>query len=203
VDNYEGNEFLRLEILNKFPKFGNDDDRVDSIAIRLFDVYAEELEKQPNSRGGIYKIGAWASEYRSSYMATPDGRRKGDNFAVNISPTPGRDIKGITAVIRSGTKLNMGICSAGSMLDMAMNPTCISGENGVEILKQIVTSYGVMGGGGLQFNIMDAKTLREAQENPMKYKNLMVRVWGYNDYFVSLPKEKQENVIARTIHNAL
>jgi len=202
-DNYEGNEPLRLEILNKFPKFGNDDDRVDTIAARLFDVYADELEKHRNNRGGIYKIGAWASEYRSSYMATPDGRRQGDIFAVNISPTPGRDAKGVTAVIQSGTKINMKICTAGAMLDVAMNPACIRGENGVEILKQLVTSYGALGGSGLQFNILDADTLKDAQENPLKYKNLMVRVWGYNDYFVALDKEKQEHIISRTIHGKM
>ncbi len=203
VDDYEGNELLRLEILNKFPKFGNDDDRVDSIAARLFDVYADELQKHKNNRGGIYKVGAWASEYRSSYMATPDGRHRGDDFAVNISPTPGRDIKGVTAVIRSGTKINMSICTAGAMLDVAMNPGCIRGENGAEILKQIITTYGAMGGGGLQFNIIDAQILKEALENPSKYRNLMVRVWGYNDYFVALTKSRQKNVIARTIHGSL
>ena len=202
-DNYEGNEVLRLEILNKFPKFGNDDDRVDTIAARLFDVYADELEKHRNNRGGIYKIGAWASEYRSSYMATPDGRRQGDTFAVNISPTPGRDAKGVTAVIQSGAKINMKICTAGAMLDVAMNLACIRGESGVEILKQLVTSYGALGGSGLQFNILDADTLKDAQENPLKYKNLMVRVWGYNDYFVALDKERQEHIISRTIHGKM
>lgn len=203
VDNYENNELLRLEILNKFPKFGNDDDRVDSIAVRLFDVYADELKRHHNSRGGIYKIGAWASEYRSSYMATPDGRRQGDTFATNISPTPGRDLKGVTAVMRSGTKLNMKICSAGCMLDIAMNPSCIRGENGAQILKYIVTSYGAMGGGGLQFNIVDGETLRKAQEDPDAYRNLMVRVWGYNDYFTALPEHKQAHIISRTIHGVV
>lgn len=178
LDNYEGNELLRMEILNKFPKFGNDDNRVDAIAARLFDVYADELEKHKNNRGGIYKVGAWASEYRSAYMATPDGRKQGDTFAVNISPTPGRDIKGVTAVMRSGTKVNMKICTAGAMLDVSMNPNCMRGEHGAQILKQLVNAYGEMGGSGLQFNIIDAEMLREAQENPMKYRNLMVRVWG-------------------------
>lgn len=71
------------------------------------------------------------------------------------------------------------------------------------VLKQIVTAYGQMGGGGLQFNVMDADVLRQAQENPAQYRNLMVRVWGYNDYFVALPKHKQEHVIARTIHGSV
>lgn len=202
-EDYKGNELLRMEILNKLPKFGNDDDRVDAIAAQLFDIYADELEKYPNSRGGIYKIGAWASEYRSSYMATPDGRCKGDTFAINISPTPGRDIKGVTAVMRSGAKINMKICTAGAMLDVAMNPGCIRGEKGVDILKHLVRTYGKLGGSGLQFNIIDADVLKDAQKNPMKYRNLMVRVWGYNDYFVSLEKRKQEHVISRTIHGGL
>ena len=203
LDDYQGNELLRLEILNKFPKFGNDIPQVDALAARLFDVFADELEKHSNNRGGKYKVSAWASEYRSSYMATPDGRKQGDTFAVNISPTPGRDTKGVTAVLRSGTKVNMRICTGGAMLDVAMHPSCIRGEHGPMILKQIVTAYGQMGGGGLQFNVMDADVLRQAQENPAQYRNLMVRVWGYNDYFVALPKHKQEHVIARTIHGSV
>ena len=200
---YEGNELLRVEILNKFPKFGNDDDRVDAIAARLFDVYADELESHKNSRGGVYKVGAWASEYRSSYMATPDGRCKGDTFATNISPTPGRDLKGVTAAIRSGTKIRLGIACGGSMLDIAMNPSCIRGENGVEVLKQILTTYGTLGGIGMQFNIVDAEMLKDAMENPEKYRNLMVRVWGYNDYFTALTKFRQKHIINRTMHGSL
>lgn len=203
MDDYKDNEVLRIEILHKFPKFGNDDDRVDLIAAHLFDVYADELEKHPNSRGGIYKVGAWASEYRSAYMATPDGRHQGDAFAVNVSPTPGCDLEGATAVIKSGTKLNMKICTAGAMLDIAMSPSCLRGENGPTILKQLITTYGNMGGGGLQFNILDADVLKAAQEDPMRYRTLMVRVWGYNDYFISVEKRVQDHIISRTIHQSL
>jgi len=202
-DEFTGQEFLRAEILHKFPKFGNDDDRVDDIAVRLFDIFADEVEKGVNSRGGRYKVGAWASAHRNWHGATPDGRRRGDAFATNISPTPGKDIKGVTAVIRSGTKINMRCCTAGAMLDVAMNPSCIRGENGAEIVKQIVTVYGNLGGGALQFNIIDSEMLRRAKEDPSKYRNLMVRVWGYNDYFTALPEDRQNHIISRTIHGSL
>ena len=200
---YAGEDYLRMEIIHKFPKFGNDDDRVDSIAMRLFDIYAEEVEKGFNSRGGRYKVGAWASAHRSWHPATPDGRRQGDAFATNISPTPGRDFKGVTAAIRSGTKINMKICTAGAMLDISMSPDCIRGEYGVDILKQIVSVYGELGGGAMQFNIVDAQMLKNAQVDPSQYRNLMVRVWGYNDYFTVLPKDRQDHIISRTVHGSI
>jgi len=200
---YRGQELLRAELIHKLPKFGNDDNRVDSLAVRLFDVYADEVEKGTNNRGGQYKVGAWASAHRNWHPATPDGRRQGDAFATNVSPTPGREWKGVTAVLRSGTKLNMGICTAGAMLDVAMNPACLRGEDGPELLRRIVTAYGDMGGSALQFNIVDAETLKKAQKDPTQFSNLMVRVWGYNDYFVALEKDRQEHIISRTIHETV
>ena len=94
----------------------------------------------------------------------------------------------------------MKVCTAGTMLDVAINPSCIREEAGAQILWQIVTTYGALGGGGLQFNVVDEEILLAAQKDPMSYRNLMVRVWGYNDYFVSLTKDIQEHILARTIH---
>ena len=202
-NDFGSHELLRQEILNKFPKFGNDIEEVDEIATRLFAVFSDELEKHKNCRGGVYKIGAWASEYRSAYPATPDGRKKGDTYATNISPTPGKDLKGATAILRSAASVNLRHCTAGGMVDVAMHPSCIRGEMGPEILRQLVMGYADMGGIGVQFNILDAEVLKEAQKNPAKYRSLMVRVWGYNDYFVSLDDECQQHIIARTIQETL
>jgi len=197
---YAGAEILRMEILSKFPKYGNDDDAVDGFAVFLYNIFVRELEKYRNSRGGCFKIGAWASEFRSNYPATPDGRKRWDSFAVNISPTPGSDQKGATAVIRSTTKLALNKCTAGGMVDVTLSPSCLQGSRGVDVLRYLVQAYCQMGGSGLQFNFVDSEMLKKAQADPIQYKNLMVRVWGYNDYFVSLPENMQKHILDRTLH---
>lgn len=195
---YVGHEALRAEILSKFPKYGNDEDAVDQYACAMFEVFARELGKYRNSRGGVFKLGAWASEFRSNYPATPDGRKRWDSFAVNVSPTPGTDVKGATAVIRSGTKLGLNRCTAGGMLDVTISPSAIRGEQGVQVLKYLLQAYCAMGGAAIQFNFVDTEMLEKAQAEPLKYKNLMVRVWGYNDYFVALRSDLQKHIIDRT-----
>jgi len=201
--NYEGQEVLRQEILHKFPKYGNGCEEVDTLAGRLFGVYADELERHTNSRGGRYKVGAWASEYRSPYGATADGRRQGDAMATNISPTPGRDLKGVTAVLRSATHVPLKNCAAGGMVDVAMTPSCLKGEHGPLILRRLLEAYGEMGGTGLQFNVVDVDTLQAALADPDSYRNLMVRVWGYNDYFTALTPERQSHILNRTIQESM
>lgn len=199
VDNdWNGHETLRAEILSKFPKYGNDIDKVDQYAVRMFKVFADELGKYKNSRGGIFKVGAWASEYRSNYQATPDGRKRWDSFAVNVSPTPGSDTKGATAVIRTASKLGLNRCTAGGMIDITLSPSCIRGDKGIDVLKQLVYTYCALGGAAIQFNFVDSTILENAARDPLKYKNLMVRVWGYNDYYVALPPRMQKNILDRT-----
>lgn len=198
---YEGQEALRLEIRNKFPKFGNGVEEVDALAAHLFNTFREELGRHTNSRGGKYKVGAWASGHHNSYPATPDGRLCGEAFATNISPTPGRDFRGATAVLRSATRLDLRDCTGGGMIDVTMASECLKGENGPDILQQFVLGYSDMGGIALQFNIVSADVLKEAQKNASLYGNLMVRVWGYNDYFVALEKERQNHIIARSIQS--
>ena len=197
---YQGNELLRTEILSKFPKYGNDDQDVDQYAVRMFETFSDELGKYRNSRGGVFKVGAWASEFRSNYPATPDGRKRFDSFAVNVSPTPGTDQQGATSVIRTTTKLGLNRCTAGGMTDVTLSPSCIKGENGADILRSLVQTYCQLDGCGLQFNLVDSAMLENAQKYPHKYKNLMVRVWGYNDYFVSLPDDMKRHIVDRTKH---
>ena len=195
---YEGHEALRAEILTRFPKYGNDIDDVDQYAVRMFNVFAEELEKYRNSRGGVFKIGAWASEYRSNYPATPDGRKRWDSFAVNISPTPGSDAKGATAVICSAAKLGICRCTAGGMVDVTLPPSALQGKNGAQVLRQLIQTYCQLGGSAIQFNFIDRALLEKAVADPLQYRSLMVRVWGYNAYFVTLSPSMQKHLIDRT-----
>lgn len=197
-NNYEGHEALRAEILAKFPKYGNDQEEVDCYAAMMFDVYADELSRHTNSRGGCFKVGAWATGYVDQFMATPDGRKQGDSIAVNISPTPGTDRKGATAVIRSCTRIRQEACSGGSMVDVTLPPASIRGPKGVQVLRQLVETYCALNGSAIQFNFVDSAMLTRAQEDPAAYSNLMVRVWGYNDYFVSLNEGMQRHILNRT-----
>ena len=197
-NNYDGQEALRAEILAKFPKYGNDQEEVDCYAAMMFDVYADELGRHTNSRGGCFKVGAWATGYVDQFMATPDGRKKGDSIAVNISPTPGTDRKGATAVIRSCTRIRQEACSGGSMVDVTLPPASIRGPKGVQVLRQLVETYCALNGSAVQFNFVDSAMLTRAQEDPAAYSNLMVRVWGYNDFFVSLDKGMQRHILDRT-----
>lgn len=196
---YQGYESLRAEILTKFPKYGNDVDDVDQYAVRMFRVFANELEKYRNSRGGVFKIGAWASEYRSNYPATPDGRKRWDSFAVNVSPTPGSDAKGATAVICSAAKLGICRCTAGGMVDVTLPPSALQGENGVQVLRQLIEVYCRMGGSAIQFNFIDRALLEKAVADPLQYRSLMVRVWGYNAYFVTLSPSMQKHLMDRAM----
>lgn len=200
---YKDHERLRQEILHKLPKYGNDVDDVDQYATHLFGVFQRTLQERKNNRGGTFKVGAWASGHRDWYPAMPDGHLRGEAFATNISPTPGRDLDGVTAILRSATKPDLSLVTGGGMVDVSMSPSCLRGEAGVEILRQLVMSYADMGGIALQFNIADAEVLRQAQEHPDCYQNLMVRVWGYNDYFVALTEERQNHIIARTVQETM
>ena len=195
---YEGHEALRAEILAKFPKYGNDQEDVDCYAAMMFDVYADELSRHTNSGGGCFKVGAWATGYVDQFMATPDGRRRGESIAVNISPTPGTDRKGATAVLRSCTRINQAACTGGSMVDVTLPPASIRGPKGVDVLRTLVETYCRLHGSAIQFNFVDSAMLTRAQQDPAAYSNLMVRVWGYNDYFVSLDKGMQRHIIDRT-----
>jgi formate C-acetyltransferase len=148
------------------------------------------------------KVGAWASGH-GSYPATPDGRRCNDPIATNISPTPGRDVKGATAIVRSATKLDLSDVTAGGMIDISMSPSVLRGEGGVMILRQLVNTYADLGGVGVQFNVADTEVLKDAQQNPERYRNLLVRVWGYNDYFVTMDRARQNHIIARSVQKSM
>jgi formate C-acetyltransferase len=204
-NNFEDNEALRLEILTKLPKYGNDDDEVDNLAKRIVDIYVREIPKHKNTRGGYFKLGAWGTipvDKGKIIGASADGRKSREPLSINISPVPGRDRNGPTAVIKSASKLNVGLCTNGSILGIELHPNSVAGQKGLKVFQNLVECYFQLGGMSLQFNIMDIKVLREAQKEPHKYKNLQVRVWGYSDYFVCVDPEMQEHIIARTIHGS-
>jgi pyruvate formate-lyase/glycerol dehydratase family glycyl radical enzyme len=201
---FEGSERLRQMLLNRAPKFGNDIEYVDALAAEIVEHTAVEVSKHRNPRGGRYNLGLFSyGNYISHGIvtgATPDGRKAGKGIAPNFSPAPGRDTKGPFAVFKSTTRVDQKLAPNGTALDLALHPSALRGPEGAEKLMALIKAYVELGGMQVQFNIVDSDVLRAAQMEPEKYRNLTVRLWGFPAYFVRLPREFQDHLIARTDH---
>ena len=203
-DNYDGHEKLRQILINKAPKYGNDDDYADEVARYLSRFWTEEVFKHqtPNGRryrGGYLSWNYWIA-YAPSTAATPDGRRRGTFLSNGLCPVDGTDRRGPTAVAISVGKLGLETAPNGDSHTISFNPSLLRGEERVEKLAAYLRGYGETGGTALQINVIDPETLKLAQENPSEYSNLLVRVTGYNAYFVMLGKEIQDEIISRESH---
>jgi len=203
-NNFEGHERLRLMLLNRAPKFGNDDDYVDRLADEIVEHTSQEVTKHRNPRGGTYTLGLFSyGEYIGHGMvtgATPDGRKAGAGISPNFSPSPGRDNKGPFLAMKSTAKVNQLLTGNGTALDLTLHPSALRGPGGTEKLVSLIRAFNKLGGMQVQFNIVDRETLLAAQLEPEKYRNLTVRLWGFPAYFTRLPREFQDHLIARTEH---
>ncbi|MFZ5517224.1 MAG: trans-4-hydroxy-L-proline dehydratase [Candidatus Zhuqueibacterota bacterium] len=202
-DNFHRHEKIRDTLLNRTPRYGNDDDYADSLMLEIFEAYYEAVNGRMNTKGGHYRINLLPTTchiyFGSVVNATPDGRLAGKPLSEGISPVQGADRKGPTAVIKSVTKMDH-VRTGGTLLNMKFSPQVLDGENGITKLMHLVRTYFKWDGHHIQFNVVDAKTLRDAQKNPQLYRDLIVRVAGYSDYFVDLGRELQEEIISRTEH---
>lgn len=203
--NWEGKEPMRQYFLNKVTKYGNDEPKVDKTVRWAIDTYLNAIGKHETYRGGPF-IGGLVPV--SSYVgfgqktaATPDGRKSGEPLADGISPALGTDVKGMTAVIKSVTKLDHSRCPNGVILNLKLNPLTANSPEGLEKMAACIRTYFELGGEHVQFNVVTAEKLRKAQQNPEKYKNLVVRVAGYSAFFNELAPEIQESIIQRTENN--
>ena len=203
---FHSDEPLRQRLSNKTARYGNDDDAADDIMRLVFDAFFDEVDGRPNTKGGAYRIEMLPTTchvyFGSVTGATPDGRRRGAPLSEGISPVQGADRNGPTAVIRSAGKMDH-IRSGGTLLNLKFSPTLLAGEGGIDGLAGLVRSYFRMDGHHLQFNVVNAETLKAAQANPQQYRDLIVRVAGYSDYFCDLSVELQNEIIARTEHDSL
>jgi len=201
--NFAGHERLRQLILSRAPKWGNDNDYVDRIAHDVVEMFCDELEKHHNEDGVPYAANMIPTTthiwFGALTGATPDGRLSGTPLSEGISPVQGMDVNGPTAVIRSMARLNHARC-CGTLLNMKFHPSALSGEEGLRRLADLIRTYFRLGGHHMQFNVLSAETLRAAQKNPQEYRNLIVRVAGYSDYFVRLSRDLQDEIISRTEH---
>ncbi len=203
--NFEGHEKIRQLLMNKTPRYGNDDDYADQIMKDVFDAYYEEVNGRRNMKGGVYRIDMLPTTchiyFGSVIGALPDGRKAGEPLSEGISPVQGADKYGPTAVIKSASKMDH-LRTGGTLLNQKFTPQVLEGEEGLEKLTGLIRAYFKLDGHHIQFNVVSADTLRAAQANPEKYRDLIVRVAGYSDYFRNLNKKLQDEIIARTEHKS-
>jgi formate C-acetyltransferase len=200
---FTGQEPFRQRLLNKTHKYGNDDDEADDLMVRVFNTCFEELDGRPDTKGGHYRVEMLPTTchvyFGSVTGATPDGRRAGRPLSEGISPVQGADRRGPTAVIKSAAKMDH-LKAGGTLLNMKFAPGLVATDDGLDKWAHLVRGYFKLDGHHLQFNVVRAETLRKAQANPDDYRDLIVRVAGYSDYFCDLSKELQEEIIERTEH---
>ncbi len=198
---FGGHEPLRQQLANRSPRYGNDHDAADALMQRVFESFYRLVEGRPNLRGGSYHIDMLPTTchiYFGSVMgASADGRLAGRPLSEGISPVQGADRRGPTAVARSAAKMDH-VRTGGTLLNMKFQPHVLANEEGIANLAALIRGYFGMGGHHVQFNVVDAATLRAAQARPEEHRGLMVRVAGYSDYFCDLSRELQEEIIERT-----
>lgn len=203
--NFEGKEYLRQVLINKAPKYGNDSPEADRMARDLTHWWAEEAAAHTTPQTGKrYRGGYLSWNYGIAYAplvaATPDGRKRGTHLSNGVAAVPGADRDGPTAAAISVGSLELDVIPSGSSHTMSLSPSLVRDSEHLEKLSGFLRGYCQRGGSALQVNIVDADTLRQAQDSPDDYRNLLVRITGYNAYFVNLGREMQDEIIAREAH---
>jgi trans-4-hydroxy-L-proline dehydratase len=203
TDNYASQPLLQKQLWNKGPKFGNNDDRVDQIACNIVKCFSDILGAHTNEHGEKYRANMIPTTNHipmgHGTAATPDGRFKGAPLSEGVSPVQGQDVSGPTGVILSLAKVDHA-STAGTLLNMKFTPAVLAGRQQLEKFAQLIRTYFSLGGYHMQFNVVSKATLLAAQKDPQAYRNLIVRVAGYSDYFISLSQDVQDEIIMRTAH---
>lgn len=203
ADNFQGHDQLRAALLYDTPKYGNDDDLADVHATWVFDAFHDSVNGRKSPRGADYRINMLPTTshvyFGKVVGATPDGRLAHEPLSEGISPFQGMDRKGPTAVLNSALKIDH-LKTGGTLLNQKFTPDFFRDEQSIRKITQLIRSYFRMDGHHIQFNVVSADTLRDAQKHPEKYQDLIVRVAGYSDYFNDLGSELQEEIIRRTEH---
>ncbi|MCX5881675.1 MAG: glycyl radical protein [Deltaproteobacteria bacterium] len=204
ADDFSGHDRIRLMLMNKTPRYGNDDDYADDLMKSIFEAYFSVVDGRKNTRNGTYHINLLPTTchvyFGSVTGATPDGRRAGEPLSEGISPVQGADRKGPTAVLKSAAKMDH-VRTGGTLLNQKFTPQLLKTDTDLDRLVQLIRTYFKLDGHHIQFNVVDAAALRAAQQHPEKYRGLIVRVAGYSDYFCDLGEALQEEIIARTEHS--
>ena len=200
-NNWEQHDELRLEALTRAPKWGTHSPETDATARRIVTFASTLINSHPNTRGGTFQMGLWSIDYDFRFGtrtgATPCGRLAGEPLSRNSGSSAGMEKNGVTALMNSVSGLNLAECPGGTVLDVMLHPSVISGADGAQILADLILCFFAMGGMTVHFNVFDAEELKRAQRDPDKYRNLQVRVCGWNSKFVNLSREEQNVFIAR------
>jgi trans-4-hydroxy-L-proline dehydratase len=200
-NDFEDNEPLRQLLLNRTPRYGNDDESVDTLVARICDVLFRNIDGRRGPTGSTYHVNYLSTTchvyFGSATGATPDGRHAWAPVSDGISPVHGADREGPTAVAKSASRMDHAR-SGGTLLNQKFTPALLENPEGMQKLAQLVRGYFRLDGHHIQFNVITAETLRAAQREPDKYRDLIVRVAGYSDYFCDLTAGLQEEIIART-----
>ena len=198
---FEGYDYIYSLVHDKTPKYGNDDDYADDLMREIFDLYHDTIVGRPNMKGGKYGIDMLPTTchvyFGDVILATPNGRKAHKPVSEGISPEKSADTNGPTAVIKSCAKMDH-LATAGTLLNQKFTPNVVAGEAGLNNMASLVRSYFAMDRHHIQFNVVDRQTLIEAQKHPEDYKDLIVRVAGYSDFFRNLDKPLQDEIIERT-----
>jgi trans-4-hydroxy-L-proline dehydratase len=201
--NFENADELRRKMVYETPKWGNNDDGVDQYAVRVFNSFYNAVTGRPSARGGVFRINMLPTTchvyFGKVIGAMPDGRLAGEPLSEGISPVQGADHNGPTAVLQSAAKIDH-IKTGGTLLNQKFSPSFFATDEALDKLASLVRTYFKLDGHHIQFNVVNVNTLRDAQKHPEKYRDLIVRVAGYSDYFNDLGEALQNEIIRRTEH---
>ena len=205
-NNFKGFENLRYKLIYETPKYGNDDDYADNQLTDIFEIFYTAVNGRPTARGGVFRINLLPTTshvyFGSVIRALPDGRKAGEPLSEGISPVQGADKNGPTGVIKSAAKIDH-LRTGGTLLNQKFSPSFFTDETSIIKVSQLIRSYFRLDGHHIQFNVVSADTLRDAQKHPEKYRDLIVRVAGYSDYFNDLGEDLQNEIIRRTEHEEM
>ncbi len=203
---FAGHEQLQHDLIYGTPKYGNDDDYADKQAVDVFEIYYDSVNGRPNSRGGVHRINMLPTTchvyFGSVIGASCDGRKAFKPLSEGISPSQGVDRQGPTSVIKSASKIDH-LRTGGTLLNQKFSPQFFEDEDSYSCLTALIRSYFSLDGHHIQFNVVNAETLKDAQQHPELYRDLIVRVAGYSDYFNDLGEDLQNEIIMRTEHDEM
>lgn len=200
---WAGEEALRLQVKNKFPKYGMGDKTVDTIAANIVRIMADAVYKKPNVKGGIYRLGLfsidWRWEFGEKTAASADGRHAGETLSQNISASFGADRNGPTAHLVSTAAIDYCLVPNGTIVDLDLHSSAVKGENGLSSMIAMLNAYFDMGGFAVHYNVLNTEVLKDARLHPEKYPTLQVRLCGWNVLFSTLSEKEKDEFIARSM----